>query len=63
LDATPRLRSTSRPFFLAAASIASVAFARLPSALDIWATFCPLSHDRHPSAAFAGAKVIVWAWK
>jgi hypothetical protein len=63
LAATPRRSSTSRPFRLAASSTASVAFARLPPGLDIWATFCPLSQDRHPSAAFAGAKVIVWAWK
>lgn len=61
--ATPRRSSTSRPWLRAESSIASVAFARLPPGLDIWATFRPLSQDRQvPSAAFAGAKVIVWAW-
>lgn len=63
-DAFPRRRSTSRPCFIAAASIASVAFSRPPPGFESRWTFRPLSQDRQvPSSAFAGAKVIVWAWK
>ena len=62
-DARPRLSSTSRPWDFAAASIASVAFARLPSGLDISATFRPLSQLLQvPLGILAGMKVITWAW-
>ncbi len=62
-DATPRFRSTSRPFSLAAASIASVAFSRLPPGFERRITFRPFSQVRQvPSSAFAGRKVITWAW-